>query len=285
MHALRSRIGALLTPLRRSLRQHRALLIILATLAVAAALTNSSLRGSLINPLFTIGGGRSQTKENWQACTSKGTVFENLTTVDEAVDTFETMMSNVVAERQAMLEDSAVIDCTGRTDQEVFYGSQLETMANGLPALYVRADPLAQSFADYEPPHLTFASFSTVIAAFDRAYECKLEELRSTRFAVMNSSQANDLQTLGRVAGKAASIDRRIDVERTRARIAIDRTLLTLRSFDILAPMQRQLTCLVRQEMDLKHELSLLADAVSCLPRIWDSTTSLHDRSPDSPIP
>lgn len=285
MHALRSRIGALLTSLRRSLRQHRVLLAIIATLAVAAALTNSTFRGSLINPLFTIGGGRSQTAENWQACTSKGTVFENLTTVDEVVDTFKTMMSNVVAERQAMLEDSAVIDCTGRTDQEVFYGSQLETMANGLPALYVRADPSAGSFADYEPPQLTFASFSTVIAAFDRAYECKLEELRSTRFAIMNSSQADDLQTLGRVAGQAASIDQRIDVERARARIAIDRTLLTLRSFDILAPMQRQLTCLVRQEMDLKLELSLLADAVSCLPRIWDSATSLHDRSPDSPIP
>ncbi len=270
---------------RSTLRRHRTLLAILCVLVVGAVLTNAPLRGSLLNPLFTIGGGRSQSQENWQACTSKGTVFQDLTSVDEAVETFRSMMSDVVAERQAMLQDSAVIDCSGNTDQQVLVGTKLEAMAKGLPSLYVRANPAAASFSDYEPPILTFASFSTVISAFDKAYECKLEELRSIRFAVPNASEADDIETRGELAGHAASIAERVDVERARARIAIERTLLTLRSFDILSPMQRQLTCLVRQEMDLKNQLSLLADTMSCLPRVWDSVTSLHDRSPDSPIP
>ncbi len=67
-------------------------------------------------------------------------------------------------------------------------------------------------------------------------------------------------------------------VERQRARAAVERTILALRSFEINYAYAKQLTCFQRASLDLKNELGLLADTASCLPRIWDAATSLHDR-------
>ncbi len=66
--------------------------------------------------------------------------------------------------------------------------------------------------------------------------------------------------------------------ERQVSRNAVERTLSTLRSFEMNYAIARQFTCYQRASLDLKNEMSLLADAVSCMPKIWDATTSIHDR-------
>lgn len=70
----------------------------------------------------------------------------------------------------------------------------------------------------------------------------------------------------------------RMETERAHVRIALQRTLATLRSFETNFAIARQLNCYERASVDLQNELSLLSDAGSCLPRMWDIVTSLHDR-------
>jgi len=75
----------------------------------------------------------------------------------------------------------------------------------------------------------------------------------------------------------------RMTKERMHSRAAVERSLLALRSFELNYTIARQLLCYERASFDLRNELSLLSDAVSCMPRIWDTVTSLHDRKKASP--
>lgn len=70
----------------------------------------------------------------------------------------------------------------------------------------------------------------------------------------------------------------RIENEKQRARTAMLRSVHALRSFELNYVYAKQLTCFQRASLDLKNELSLLADASSCMPKIWDALTSVHDR-------
>ncbi len=66
--------------------------------------------------------------------------------------------------------------------------------------------------------------------------------------------------------------------EREISRVAMERMLNTMRSFDVNYAIARQFVCYQRASLDLKNEMSLLADAVSCMPKIWDAVTSIHDK-------
>jgi hypothetical protein len=70
------------------------------------------------------------------------------------------------------------------------------------------------------------------------------------------------------------------DIQRERqvSRVAVERSLATMRSFEMNYAIARQFVCYQRASLDLKNEMSLLADAVSCMPKIWDAVTSIHDR-------
>ncbi len=75
----------------------------------------------------------------------------------------------------------------------------------------------------------------------------------------------------------------RMTQERIRARIAVERTINTLRSLEQAVVFTVQMSCFQRAGLDLKNELSLLADGVSCMPKIWDSVNGLHDLGTQSP--
>ena len=70
----------------------------------------------------------------------------------------------------------------------------------------------------------------------------------------------------------------RMERESAHARVTLERTLNTLRSFETNYAIARQLNCYERASVDLQNELGLLADVSSCMPRLWDVLTSLHDR-------
>ncbi len=84
------------------------------------------------------------------------------------------------------------------------------------------------------------------------------------------------------IAMRLNPLVQRMDIERSHVRTALQRTLTTLRSFETNDAIARQLSCYERASVDLQNELSLLSDASSCLPRIWDVVTSLHDRKSPS---
>lgn len=63
-----------------------------------------------------------------------------------------------------------------------------------------------------------------------------------------------------------------------RVQRALERTLHTMRSFDGNYGAARNIWCYELASLDLRNELGLVADATSCMPKIWDAVTSLHDR-------
>ncbi|HRH92900.1 MAG TPA: hypothetical protein PKV72_00020 [Candidatus Peribacteria bacterium] len=75
----------------------------------------------------------------------------------------------------------------------------------------------------------------------------------------------------------------RMTQERIRARVAVERTVNTLRSFEQAVVFTVQMSCFQRAGLDIKNELSLMADGTSCMPKIWDSLNSLHDLKSQSP--
>lgn len=75
----------------------------------------------------------------------------------------------------------------------------------------------------------------------------------------------------------------RMKQERIRARLAVERTVNTLRSFEQAVVFTVQMSCFQRAGLDIKNELSLMADGTSCMPKIWDSLNSLHDLKSQSP--
>ncbi len=80
------------------------------------------------------------------------------------------------------------------------------------------------------------------------------------------------------LASRAPALHASLFQEREVSRIAVERTISTMRSFEMNYAIARQFVCYQRASLDLKNEMSLLADAVSCMPKIWDATTSIHDR-------
>jgi hypothetical protein len=164
---------------------------------------------------------------------------------------------------------------------------------------------------------VTWNAFSSIVAEYQRVYECRLAEITSRALLVVSSNLDYDqpaefccdktvdacvLKTFSTACKAAPTADPRCDkqcditvnsfeiarrlgpliermsIERAHARVALERTLNTLRSFETNYAIARQLNCYERASIDLQNELSLLSDASSCMPRIWDVVTSIHDR-------
>jgi hypothetical protein len=75
----------------------------------------------------------------------------------------------------------------------------------------------------------------------------------------------------------------RMNRERKRARVAVKRSIITLRSLEMSVVFAVQMSCFQRAGVDIKNELALMADGTSCMPKIWDSVNSLHDLKSESP--
>lgn len=80
------------------------------------------------------------------------------------------------------------------------------------------------------------------------------------------------------LAERMPSLHGSLAQERQVSRVVVERTLSTMRSFEMNYAVARQLICYQRASLDLKNEMSLLADAVSCMPKIWNAVTSIHDK-------
>lgn len=194
----------------------------------------------------------------------------------------------------------------------------LNALASALPGWgYYSEQAFVSLITRPTPRPVTFDAFSAILNEFQREYECKLTLLQEDVLAgiAQNADTAANAQfccsdngcvrsddTLAQctgaltndpLCGNACSINitasdiasrlkpyhEELTLERNRSRIALERTLHTLRSFEVNYVVARQLMCSQRASLDLRNEMSLLADAVSCMPKIWDAVTSIHDRA------
>lgn len=290
--------------------RHQSLFLILFLLSIAAALSNVLLRGDLLSS-STAGDSSSNSSLNLRTCTSKGTVFEELRTLKEATDRFSLGVSAVIDERENYFRSPSKWSCLSSEDggNGPPVGA-LRALAELLPGWNFRS-----AFGATTLRPVIFESFTSILGEFQREYECKLAEFSySADGMVARNLDLDDpqefccdrtsrcVQATGNVSCLTITFDNpecngqcptgnthavlavrlekfrtRIENEKQRARTAMLRTIHALRSFEINYVYALQLTCFQRASLDLKSELSLLADATSCMPKIWDAVTSLHD--------
>jgi hypothetical protein len=294
------------------LRRHRVLVVILVGLA-AAGPAGRFLAGDINNrgvTGLTITQAGQGDPDELRACSSQKTIFESLNTVDEVHQLYMQEMNAIFTEREMVLKNSDTWTCGINSDSTMPMG-MLQSLAARLPGWFVVPEP--PSGPAVQRP-VTFDAFSAIAGELQREYECKLFELQDRAIAHImrnddlspgqfccteqgcapsgNGSLCIDSPTSDQTCNQACPVYMTqnelaarlpatmevIAIERQRSRLALDRALQTMRSFDANFPVARELICYQRASLDLRNELNLLADAVSCMPKIWDAITSIHDR-------
>lgn len=295
------------------------------TILVMFAVAGSSrfLRGDLLGTGGSgITGSSSSFKQSLRTCDSKDTKFEDVENIDEARDIYRRAMTAVVTERERILKTPSEWKCgTGAAGEPAI--PQLRALAADLPGWHYRVDS-SFIFGSATVPVMrpvTFASFASIVAEFQREYECKLTEIQDRNIAevalnndvekpaqfccitvgdfqgcreqadasicdtpLTSNAQCNDqcptLLYMSDLIHRMPILHENVLSEREISRVAVERMLNTIRSFEVNYAIARQLVCYQRASLDLKNEMSLLADAVSCMPKIWDAVTSIHDKKP-----
>lgn len=299
-----------------ALAQYRLFLLILVALFAVAG-SARFLRGDLLSGLgSTLGGGPESVAGSLRACSSEGTIFEGHENLGDVRGLYRQAMSGIVGEREKILATPSRWKCgagpTGEPPMPI-----LRAFAERMPGWHYRVTvPLLFGGLTVPVPRpVTFASFGAIVAELQREYECTLTELddrtlptvarnqdieKPAQFCCLpdgcresaDASRCESPLTEDPLCGQMCSValyttdlsgrlprlhDQLLE-ERTTSRVAVERTLHTLRSFEMNYATARQLWCYERATLDLKQEMSLLADTVSCMPKLWDAVTSIHDR-------
>jgi hypothetical protein len=209
-------------------------------------------------------------------------MFEGKRLLRDVIPLYHTTVAAVVAERETYLSTSSEWDCEMEPAMPM-----LMALARELPGWYYSVLTPGLSSVSYQLRPVTFDAFSSILGEFLREYDCKLLDMEGQ--ASVAIAQGEDLGSLCTTSPcpelSSGDLGVRIDAyiqflqgERHRARVALERTLHAMRSFDVQYDAARSLLCYERAALDLRNEMSLLADATSCMPKIWDTVTSLHDR-------
>lgn len=277
--------SGLLSSLRDTWRRHRLLIASMVILSVVAALTQVKLRGSLLGGPGGPGGS-SSSEESLRTCSDAWTIFEGKENATEVMGLFSGEVTKVVEERVQYLEKPSDWKCM---DKEPAM-PKLQALAAKLPGWhYPPEGPPGAGGSPLAFPlrPVIFESSASVMSEFLREYECKLVALDARATNAVLTGNDLDAPCLpgtcppinsADLAKRVGAYRERLKQERRRARLALERTLHLLRSFDANYQAARNIVCLQRASLDLRNELNLLADTTSCMPKIWDALTSIHDR-------
>jgi len=259
----------------------------------------------------------SSSEEPYRECSARGTMFEGMRNLDKVQSLFATVMSQLTEERQKILTDASHWQCDETTPTPMPRLMQVaEKMpgwyyrkSNFLSGIF------GVGYTKVLRP-VTFDAFPSIVGEYLREYECAISELQGQTLSIVSTNddyapgtefccttegcelvsvaetrctgaptehpQCNnecELPYMNQldIAKRPTTFHARALPERSRARFAVERTIATLRSYEMEYETLRQLTCTQRASLDLLNETTLLAEAASCLPKIWDSATSLHD--------
>lgn len=305
---------------RRMVVRHR-ILVLTIIVMFAAAGSSRFVRGNILGTGSSGGlGNSSSSEQSLRACDSKDTRFEDVQNIDELRNIYRQGMTAVVSEREKILKTPSLWKCgLGAAGEPPI--AELRALAADIPGWHYRVDTSFLFGAVTVPVQrpVTFASFASIVAEFQRGYECKLSELQDRNLAevALNNDIEKPAQFCCITAGDSQGCREQADVgicetplttnpacneqcpvllymsdlarrvpalhqnaldEREISRVAMERMLSTMRSFEVNYAVARQFVCYQRASLDLKNEMSLLADAVSCMPKIWDAVTSIHDK-------
>lgn len=272
--------------------QYRLLIAMFIALIFFAGASVLIIRADLFGPSPVIPATTSSSSSSVEqlmdrlACSSSGTLFgqKDIDGPAKAQDKFKEQLDLVFEEHEALLKNPSKWTCsTDGADSIDPDMPALKALAATMPGWKQRT-----GVDTYQTKPVTFASYPSIVLEFEREYECKLTEFENDALGIAAEGKDGDGTTPAPLTFEPSTTRARkhwlnMNDERIRARKALERTLAAYRSYDLMVPLTTRLNCLIREQMDLRTELSLLADTMSCMPRIWDAVTSLHDRSPDSP--
>lgn len=200
-------------------------------------------------------------------CTSDDTAFAKLN-VDASVEAYHGAVTTVIDAHVNELENIAArpLQCTA---------GDYRTLLKPSKAL---AD-LALTLPEWGPDRaleLSEADMASVLLEHLRVYECSLYQRREFLAGVIARETSGQLTTsdlLREETRQRSLINRELET----ARPALERTLAFLGGIDRLRPLAAELECLKRASLDLRNVTGLTAEAVSCMPKIWDARGSLRD--------
>ena len=266
-----------------SVRRHQALMYV-ALVAVCVVGSSRYFIGGRLLSASAAGGGSSSSvsTDEIRACSSVGTMFEGMTDLKKVMDMFRQRTSSVVGEREKFLATPSTWICLPGASGDEPPMPMLQGLANELPGWHFQYSDTPGGSVNTVLKPMAFGSFASILSEFEREYECKLSEFQEEAFERVY--RGDDIPSIDAPQAQPEYIYRlgefhRLQlIERQRARTAVERTIHALRSIEINYVYAKQLVCFQRASLDLKNELGLLADATSCMPRIWDALTSLHDR-------
>lgn len=134
---------------------------------------------------------------------------------------------------------------------------------------------------------LSEADLGPVLLEYLRVYECSLLQRSQFLNVFIVREQAEtrtlpdgtEIQVMPQADLTAEQEKQRklIDHEIETARPTLERTIAFLGGIDRLRPLSAELECLKRASLDLRNATGLMAEAASCMPKIWDARGSLRD--------
>lgn len=234
------------------------------------AVPGTWLLGSVIE-MDRFGNIRVLLGDESEACSSKGTPFEDIDTFPEAKSMYHARVSALFEERQDLIKGEAGT-CDAETQEGFLNPGAITALADELPGW---------------TGDVTFASFASVLLEFERVYECKLHEWITEAYGVVergeddpdDSIEDDTTNIYSDFESRVHNFRSKLTEEIAHSRVALDLSLNTIRSYEMAAPITKELKCLQLESLDLRNELNLLTDAMACMPKIWDGITSLHDRA------
>ena len=209
-------------------------------------------------------------------CSNADTVFASLQ-LESMSNVYHSTVSRVIDAHVNELADinTLPLTCTANDYRGLLQPS---------PALKDLADQLPEWGPSRD---LSEADLGPVLLEYLRVYECSLVQRGQflnvfiVREKGTKSTQTNgtELQVIDRSdltaqeQKETAIIQRELDT----ARPTLERALAFLGGIDRMRPLTAELECLKRASLDLRNNTGLMAEAASCMPKVWDARGSLRD--------
>lgn len=260
-------------------KRHKQLLITMSVLSIFAVGGQILLRADLTaNTTPTAAVSSSVPSFDARACSSDRTMFSGMRKPKEIIALFRRTVNEVVEEREQIFQHPSRWRCNVGAKVEI---PKLQALAQKLPGWNFVVVSGASLTPQVVQRTVDWQSFAAVLAEYLREYECKMAELEAssavlepTDFGFSSKESEDYMERMSRAEWAA----RMFYENRIHARLAIERTIQALKSAEQHFQLTKDLVCLQRTTMDIQAEMTLLADTVSCLPKIWDAAMSIHDR-------
>ena len=202
--------------------------------------------------------------ERLSTCQLKGTVFASLPFAQWAEHYHSTVKEVIDADVHAL----AAGTCT-------------EADTSGEPSTTKELYDLASTLEPWKVPSrlsaLSESDLGAVLLEFNRVYGCAMTDYKENIIPFNPSplAEGDQAKSVEQNAMEGNIITR----ELATAPASLTRTLLALGTINRLRPLLASTGCLSRVSLDLRNEMGLIAEAMSCVGKFRNSRTSLRDLS------